>query len=109
MVCKSLKNLSKEDIQRLGEALGLSYTKLQNMNLFPDEMVAAWLKRQDDVLRTGKPTWRTLVDALREIDQNGIAEDILTERIYHHGSSDKSHRQQTMASKLEQELSKDNG
>ena len=77
-VCQSLKNLGTPDIQRLGGALGLSYTNLRKMNiLFPDEMVAAWLNRQDDVLKhSGEPTWSTLEDALRKIGQTGLAEDV---------------------------------
>ena len=48
------------------------------MTQLPDEMVAAWLKRLDAVLTRGggEPTWNRLVDALKEIGQTGIAEDI---------------------------------
>ena len=47
------------------------------MTLFPDEMVAAWLNRQDNVLQqSGEPTWSTLEEALRKIGQTGLAEDV---------------------------------
>ena len=73
--------------------------------------MAAWLRRQDDVLkRTGEPTWLTLIHALKDIGQNGVAEDILKEKIQHHGSSDKSQGQQTTGSKSSQQIaSKNNG
>lgn len=47
------------------------------MTSFPDEVVAAWLNRQDNVLQhSGEPTWSTLEDALRKIGQTGLAEDV---------------------------------
>jgi hypothetical protein len=47
------------------------------MTSFPDEVVAAWLNRQDEVLQHGgEPTWSTLEDALRKIGQTGLAEDV---------------------------------
>ena len=42
-------------------------------------MIAAWLRRQDNVdKKSGVPTWRTLVKALRnpQVKQEGIAGDI---------------------------------
>ena len=107
-VCQSLENLGSPSVQRrLGGALGLLYPTLRKMTSFPDQMVAAWLNRQDEVLeRTGEPTWSTLANALREIGQTGVAEDILN----HYGSSDKNRGQQTMALKpAEQESTKENG
>ena len=59
--------------------MGLSYFKLQRMMdspLFYDEVVAAWLRREDDVeKKAGHPSWRSLVRALREqrVGQYGIA------------------------------------
>ena len=47
------------------------------MTSFPDEVVAAWLNRQDNVLQqSGEPTWSTLEEALRKIGQTGLAEDV---------------------------------
>ena len=101
-MCQYLKNLSSADIQRLGEALGLLYPTLQKMSSFPDEMVAAWLNRQDNVLScSGEPTWSTLEDALRKIGQTGLAEDVKTEKICHsisHESSDHNTTAQSISS-----------
>ena len=41
-----------------------------------NDMVAAWLNGEDDVVTP--PTWATLVEALREIGQNGVADNIQT-------------------------------
>ena len=91
LICQFLKNVSKEDVQRLGGALGLSYPGLQKMNSFPDEMVAAWLNRQDKVLQhSGEPTWSALEDALRKIGQTGLAEDLKNKRIVHGASHNSS-------------------
>ena len=48
------------------------------MTQLPEEMVAAWLNRQDDVLTRGggEPTWNRLAEALKRVGQTGIAEDI---------------------------------
>ena len=65
-------------IYEVGGALGLAYDKLRRMTKFPDEMVAAWLRREDIVMNvSGRPTWRTLVEALRRVGQEGIARDIM--------------------------------
>lgn len=47
------------------------------MSTLPDDMIDAWLNREDDVLDTsGDPTWKSLCKALKEIGQNGIANKI---------------------------------
>ena len=74
-ICQSLKNLSSTDISSLGGALGLFYPKVESASI--EKVVAAWLNRQDNVLqRCGEPTWSKLTDALENIGQKGIAEDI---------------------------------
>ena len=46
-------------------------------NLTILNMVAAWLRREDFVMNmSGEPTWRTLVEALRKVGQEGTAGDI---------------------------------
>ena len=77
-VCQSLKNLGSPNIhRRLGGALGLLHPTLKKMTSFPDDVVAAWLNRQDEVLQhSGEPTWSTLENALRKIGQTGLAEDV---------------------------------
>lgn len=76
-VCSSsLKLLDDEQIQHVGEALGLRYNVLQRMDrcCFLDQMVAAWLRKEDNV--RNDPTWRTLIEALRNEGQSGVAETI---------------------------------
>lgn len=74
---QSLKELPSLDIKNLGCALGLSYTKLEKMKDPLNDTIAAWLRKEDYVLkRSGKPSWKTLVCKLKEIGQNGIAEMI---------------------------------
>jgi hypothetical protein len=77
-VQQSLKELPLSDIKNLGGALGLSYIKLKKMKDDPlSDTVAGWLLKEDYVLkRSGKPSWKTLVCKLKEIGQNGVAEEI---------------------------------
>ena len=62
------------------------------MSSIPDEMVAAWLNREDEILKhSGEPTWNTLEVVLRKIGQTGLAEDVKIKRICHgtsHSSGD---------------------
>ena len=52
----------------------MSYSKLRKMTKYPDDMVAAWLRREDFVRSmSGEPTWRILVEALRKVGQEGTA------------------------------------
>ena len=76
-----LANLDNDTVYTLGLALGLSQGKVKRMResgTFTDDVVAAWLRREDHVERKGMPTWKTLVKALRHprIGQNGLANDI---------------------------------
>ena len=78
-ICSVLKNLGPRQVTVLGEALGISYTKLMKMEdcLRLQEMVHAWINREDDVIRKcGEPTWNKLMAKLKDIGQSGIAEDI---------------------------------
>ena len=70
----------------MGLTLGLHYDHLKNMKdseTFRDDMIAAWLKKEDQVTKQGVPTWETLVKALRhpKVNQIGVAEKIETEKI----------------------------
>ena len=49
---------------------------------FHDDVIAAWLRREDYVQTRGVPSWRSLVAALRDpiIGQNGIAETIANDK-----------------------------
>ena len=72
-----LRKLDNRQIRCVGGALGLAYDTLDKMKDLPEEMVAAWLRREDFVMSmSGEPTWRTLAKALRRVGQEGIARDI---------------------------------
>ena len=76
-ITKCLRNLGNEDIIELGEALGLYYPHLRKMDRLLKDMVAAWLNREDNVLSaSGDPSWASLIKALQDIDQQGIAKKI---------------------------------
>ena len=76
-VTELLKIMTKNEMIQLGTALGLSYIRLQKMSIYPEEMVAAWLRQDYQVLKTsGPPSWTSLVTALKRINQSGIAEII---------------------------------
>lgn len=74
-----LHDLSEHHCISLGEALGLNYPNLCRMNHYPQDVVAAWLRQEDDVYSTCLPTWRNLARALNKIDQNGIATKVRDE------------------------------
>ena len=81
-ICQSLRNLNDRDLVKLGQALGLSYITLETMKNVPEEMVAAWLNRRDNVLsKSGEPTWAKLIEALKEIGHTGIAQNILKTKV----------------------------
>ncbi len=47
------------------------------MKHLPRDMVAAWLRREDNVLKaSGNPTWKSLIKALETVGQKGVAEYI---------------------------------
>ena len=73
-----LHDLDRQQIRDLGGALGLTYSNLEKMSVFPADMVAAWLRREDNIV--GEPTWRSLVQALKRVGQGGVAYKIETER-----------------------------
>lgn len=76
-VCSYLREGNDLNLIRLGGALGLNYTNLERMKALPEEMVAAWLREEDNVEEnSGEPTWSSLVQALKKIGQNGIAKKI---------------------------------
>ena len=81
--CQELKGLSQEELISLGGELGLSYPRLKEMTgPLSEEMVAAWLSKEDTVLqRTGKPTWRSLADALKRNGHTDVANKIIRERV----------------------------
>ena len=80
-VSRYLMDLDKEHIRTLGQLLGLSYhTVSNNYEGSPTKsylygILAAWFRQQDDVIKTGAPSWTTLVRALddKQLRQTGIA------------------------------------
>lgn len=86
-----LFHLSKEHIHCLGLILGLfSHTLNQHRDssqyMYLSHMLEAWLRRQDKVVqKSGAPTWRSLVKALKDdqLRQNGIARKIEEDKLQH--------------------------
>ena len=80
----TLKNLT--DWQSLGLALGLLYSTIKKIDEDQRgktdkclmEMIAAWLQRQDNVCKNGDPSWLVLRAALVNIDENELADKIIT-------------------------------
>ena len=68
-----LEGLDSEQVIRLGTSLGLLYPSVKKMKTLAD-MIAAWLREEKNV--TKSPSWNSLVDALKDIGQNGIASAI---------------------------------
>ena len=81
-VVNYLHGLTRQQIRHLGGALGLMYSTLEKMSDYPDDMVAAWLRKEDNVIpESGEPSWRSLVQALKKIGQEGVAGKIETEAV----------------------------
>ena len=77
-----LRRMEKVKILELGMALGLKFIDLRNkMNseTFLYDTIYSWLQKEDDVIKKGNPTWRTLINALnsKEIGQTGTAAEIV--------------------------------
>ena len=59
--------LEKIYIYNLGLVLGISRhkaKKMMNSDTFLDDVIAAWLRREDQVKKKGEPSWTVLVRAL---------------------------------------------
>ena len=73
-ISHNLMDLDDQQIVQVGLALGMNYAKLKRMRSLPGDMVAAWLRREDDVLEiSGVPTWKALAEALKDNGQTGLA------------------------------------
>lgn len=80
-----LIDLEKVHIYNLGLVLGLDRSKLKaNMNspTFLDDVIHAWLLKEDHVEEKGEPSWPTLVKALkhRRVGQTGVANRIVKDK-----------------------------
>lgn len=68
----------------MGGALGLNYPKMLRMKTLPDDMVAAWLMQEDNVIETsGSPSWDSLAEALELTGQTGLAHKIKSGKCLH--------------------------
>ena len=72
------------DWKSLGVRLGLFLTTLVEIEVkhhgivehCKTEMLAAWLREQDNVQQRGSPSWSVLQAALRKMGENDIASEI---------------------------------
>ena len=79
-----LLDLEKSHIYHLGLVLGLRQAKvkaLMDSPTFLDDVITAWLRKEDQVTEKGEPSWTVLVNALnhRRVGQTGIANNIAKE------------------------------
>ena len=77
--------MEKIDIYNLGLVLGLRHNKVKTMMdsvVFLDDVIAAWLRREDKVSEKGEPSWTVLVNALKHhrVGQTRIASKIVNEK-----------------------------
>ena len=80
-----LQNMEKIHIYNLGLVLGLRQTKVKDMMDLPtfrDDVITAWLRKEDQVSEKGEPSWTILVDALKHprVGQTGIADNIAKDK-----------------------------
>ena len=79
-VTVQLENLAqKEQLFKLGTALGLYYPRLQKIGgeILLSEIAAAWLLEADGVTdASGPPTWSSLAATLDAIGERGFASRI---------------------------------
>ena len=76
------------DWKRLGLQLGLRHSTLTKIRSDQRdqtddckmEMLAMWLKQEDNVTQKGVPSWSVLVDALRRMGENKRADKIISDR-----------------------------
>ena len=72
----------------LGLELGLKYSRLQKIEIERHgrnsycmrDMIAAWLRRKDKVVKEGVPTWKQLIQALKNIGEISLSEEIMKQR-----------------------------
>ena len=79
--------MEKTHIYNLGLVLGISQNKTKAMmdsSTFLDDVIAAWLRREDEVKKKGEPSWIVLVRALEHpgVGQCGISQNIRKDKGY---------------------------
>ena len=80
--------LERMHVYNLGLVLGISQHKtkaMMNSDTFLDDVIAAWLRREDQVKKKGEPSWTVLVRALEHprVGQCGISQIIRKEKALH--------------------------
>ena len=80
-----LCNMNKTHIYNLGLVLGLRHSKVRTMMesaYFLDDVIAAWLRKEDQVTEKGAPSWAVLVKALKHyrVGQTGTANKIAKDK-----------------------------
>lgn len=86
-ITEYLLDLNKTHIYNLGLVLGLRQTKvkaLKDSDTFLDDIIAAWLRKEDQVTEKGEPSWTVLISALkhRRVGQTGIADKITKDHVF---------------------------
>ena len=84
-VTNYLLDLQHDNIYNLGLTLGLyqpHLKKIETSKTFRDDVIAAWLQKEDQVLKIGIPTWDSLVKALKHprVKQTVVANKIADEK-----------------------------
>jgi len=77
--------MEKTHIYNLGLVLGLSQHKvkaMKDMDTFLDDVITAWLRKEDQVIKRGEPSWTVLVSALQHhrVGKTGIASIIAKDK-----------------------------
>ena len=80
-----LLQLEEKHIYDLGLVLGLEQKKVKDLkrsDSFLDDVISAWLRKEDQVTKKGNPSWTVLINALkhRRVNQIGIAEKIAKDK-----------------------------
>ena len=81
-VTELLLEMERIHIYNLGIVLGLRQPKIKDWKerseIFLDDVIAAWLRREDHIMENGEPSWAVLIDALKQprVGQTGIAHNI---------------------------------
>ena len=80
-----LLELEEKHIYDLGLVLGLDQNKVKKLrgsDSFLDDVISAWLRKEDQVTIKGNPSWAVLIGALKHarVKQIGIADKIAKDK-----------------------------